>query len=186
MTATNYFAPSTASQSRSRSVPHAKRENRVIRHTVASRGYAAVPPPGGGLTLPRSRHHALPPLIRFAGPEVALCKHLAAHRHDRRAGRLHVGNCASGGWNRHLVALVAAGLEVALAPTSVRHLRVNGVTHRPLTAATARVPLAIAYKDGPVSPLIRGYRDLPSRDAQPAALTEVARAPPWTHDRMAG
>jgi hypothetical protein len=47
---------------------------------------------------------------------------------------------------------------VALAPAAVRHLRVNGVTHRPLTAATAGVPLAIAYKDGPDSPLVR--RDL--------------------------
>lgn len=56
-----------------------------------------------------------------------------------------------------LVALVAAGLGVALAPAPVRHLRVNGVTHRPLAGRTVTVPLAIAYKEGPVSPLVRGY-----------------------------
>ena len=48
--------------------------------------------------------------------------------------------------------------EVALAPASVRHLRINGVTHRPLRGpAQPTVMLAVAYKKGPVSPLIRGY-----------------------------
>jgi DNA-binding transcriptional LysR family regulator len=57
-----------------------------------------------------------------------------------------------------LVALVAAGLGVALAPASVRHLRISGVTHRPLRGpAQATVPLAVAYQKGPVSPLVRGY-----------------------------
>lgn len=56
-----------------------------------------------------------------------------------------------------LVALVAAGLGVALAPASVRHLRINGVTHRPLRDPTITVPLAMAYRDGPISPLLRGY-----------------------------
>ena len=56
-----------------------------------------------------------------------------------------------------LVALVAAGLGVALAPASVRHLRINGVTHRPLRDPSATVPLAMAYRDGPISPLLRGY-----------------------------
>jgi DNA-binding transcriptional LysR family regulator len=57
-----------------------------------------------------------------------------------------------------LVALVAAGLGVALAPASVRHLRISGVTHRPLRGpAPATVPLAVAYQKGPVSPLVRGY-----------------------------
>jgi hypothetical protein len=57
-----------------------------------------------------------------------------------------------------LVALVAAGLGVALAPASVRHLRISGVTHRPLRGpAQATVMLAVAYKEGLVSPLIRGY-----------------------------
>lgn len=55
-----------------------------------------------------------------------------------------------------LVALVAAGLGVALAPAPVRHLRLPGVTHRPLKAPMT-IPLALAYKAGPVSPLVRGF-----------------------------
>jgi len=56
-----------------------------------------------------------------------------------------------------LVALVAAGLGVALAPASVRHLRINGVTHRPIRDSDVTLPLAVAYRSGPVSPLVRGY-----------------------------
>ena len=57
-----------------------------------------------------------------------------------------------------LVALVAAGLGVALAPASVRHLRISGVIHWPLRGpAQTTVMLAAAYKKGPVSQLIRGY-----------------------------
>jgi hypothetical protein len=53
---------------------------------------------------------------------------------------------------------VAAVLGVALAPVSVRRLRINGVTHRPLRGpAQATVTLAVAYKKGRVLPLIRGY-----------------------------
>jgi hypothetical protein len=45
-----------------------------------------------------------------------------------------------------------------LAPASVRHLRISGVTHRPFRGpAQATVPLAVAYQKGPVSPLVRGY-----------------------------
>src|SRR3954470_15889752 len=72
-----------------------------------------------------------------------------------------------------LVALGAARLEVARAPATVRHLRVNGVTHRPLTAPVAR--RSPSQTRTPQLPLIPGYRDPPNRDAQPAALTEVAR-----------
>ena len=68
------------------------------------------------------------------------------------------GRCQRYAETSSLVALVAAGLGVALAPASVRHLRINGVTHRPLRGpARATVMLAAAYKKGPVSPLIRGY-----------------------------
>ena len=74
----------------------------------------------------------------------------------RRVGftpRIHqeVGETSS------LVALVAAGLGVALAPSSVRHLRIPGVTHRPLRGPQATVTLALAYKEGPVPPAVRGY-----------------------------
>jgi DNA-binding transcriptional LysR family regulator len=83
--------------------------------------------------------------------------HLAVISACRQAGfsphvRQEVGETSS------LLALVAAGLGVALAPASVRHLRINGVTHRPLREpAQATVPLAVAYRKGPVSPLVRGY-----------------------------
>ncbi|MBC2592421.1 LysR family transcriptional regulator [Rhodococcus aetherivorans] len=58
-----------------------------------------------------------------------------------------------------LVALVAAGLGVALAPESVRHLRMNGVTYRPLRSPAVSVPLALAYRDDAIGPLIRRYLD---------------------------
>jgi len=56
-----------------------------------------------------------------------------------------------------LVALVAAGLGIALAPAPTRHLRIPGVTHRPLKEPAITMPLAMAYKTGPVSPLVRGF-----------------------------
>lgn len=56
-----------------------------------------------------------------------------------------------------LVALVAAGLGVALAPAPARHLRIPGVAHRPLRKPAIMMPLALAYKVGPVSPLVRGF-----------------------------
>lgn len=57
-----------------------------------------------------------------------------------------------------LVAMVAAGLGIAVAPASVRHLRIDGVTHRQLDASAGlAVPLALAYRAGRVSPLLRGY-----------------------------
>jgi DNA-binding transcriptional LysR family regulator len=56
-----------------------------------------------------------------------------------------------------LVALVAAGLGVALAPASVRHLRINGVTHRPIRGTDVTLPLAVAYRGGMVPPIVRGY-----------------------------
>jgi len=83
-----------------------------------------------------------------------------------------------------LVALVAAGLGVALAPASVRHLRISGVTHRPLRGpAQATVPLAVAYQKGPVSPLVRGYlettRAVLSSQKQPTRpVIRIRRAVP--------
>ncbi|QHG85294.1 LysR family transcriptional regulator (plasmid) [Rhodococcus rhodochrous] len=58
-----------------------------------------------------------------------------------------------------LVALVAAGLGVALVPESVRHLRMNGVTYRPLRTPTVTAPLALAYREDTIGPLIRRYLD---------------------------
>jgi DNA-binding transcriptional LysR family regulator len=59
-----------------------------------------------------------------------------------------------------MVALVAAGLGVAVAPASVRQLRIPGVTHRPIRGTDALLSRALAYKSGPVSPVIRGYLEV--------------------------
>jgi DNA-binding transcriptional LysR family regulator len=59
-----------------------------------------------------------------------------------------------------LVALVAAGLGVALAPASIRQLRIAGATHRPVRGSDAALTLALAYKSGPTSPIVRNYLDV--------------------------
>jgi DNA-binding transcriptional LysR family regulator len=59
-----------------------------------------------------------------------------------------------------LIALVAAGLGVAVAPASVRHLRIAGVTHRPLRGTNTTVSLALAYRGGDVPAIVRGYLDV--------------------------
>lgn len=56
-----------------------------------------------------------------------------------------------------LVALVAAGLGVALVPASVRHLRIDGVAYQPLAPPVTEVSLAFAYREGEVGPLVRGF-----------------------------
>jgi DNA-binding transcriptional LysR family regulator len=79
---------------------------------------------------------------------VAVCKQAGFHPQVRQ----EVPETSS------LVALVAAGLGVSLAPASVRHLRINGVTHRPLRGQpNATIPLAVAYRAGTVPPVVRGY-----------------------------
>ncbi|HVF19607.1 MAG TPA: LysR family substrate-binding domain-containing protein, partial [Mycobacteriales bacterium] len=54
-----------------------------------------------------------------------------------------------------LVALVAAGLGVALVPASVRHLQVTGAVYRPLAGTTEEVALALAYRSDDESVLLR-------------------------------
>jgi DNA-binding transcriptional LysR family regulator len=79
-----------------------------------------------------------------------------------------------------LVALVAAGLGVAMAPASVRHLRIPGVTHRPLGRPVPSVTLALAYKAGPVPPVVRGYLETARsvlRQARPVSTGPIL-APP--------
>ncbi|KWX01507.1 Transcriptional regulator [Carbonactinospora thermoautotrophica] len=56
-----------------------------------------------------------------------------------------------------LVALVAAGLGMALVPASVQHLRIDGATYRPICSPRATVQLALAYQEGEVTPLVRRY-----------------------------
>jgi len=53
-----------------------------------------------------------------------------------------------------LVAVVAAGLGVALVPASVQRLYLGGTAYRPLAPPCPEVALALAYRDGEVSPLL--------------------------------
>lgn len=58
-----------------------------------------------------------------------------------------------------LVALVAAGTGVALVPASLRHLRINGATFRPLRSPRVTTGLALAYPESGVSPLVQRFLD---------------------------
>lgn len=96
---------------------------------------------------------AAEPFIGYASPSTmheTLIRACAAVGFEP-AIRLQVAETAT------LVALVAAGLGVAVAPESVRHLRMNGVSYRPLRSPTATIPLALAYRTDAISPLIRRY-----------------------------
>jgi DNA-binding transcriptional LysR family regulator len=56
-----------------------------------------------------------------------------------------------------LVALVAAGLGVGLVPASVQQLRIRGAVYVPMASPPVSVQLALAYRAGQVSPLVRRY-----------------------------
>jgi DNA-binding transcriptional LysR family regulator len=56
-----------------------------------------------------------------------------------------------------LVTLVAAGLGVALVPSSLRHLAINGAVYRPLRSPAIEIGLAIAYRENDNSPLVRRF-----------------------------
>lgn len=79
-----------------------------------------------------------------------------------------------------LVALVAAGLGVAVAPASIRHLRIAGVTHRPIRGTDASVSLAVAYRREAVSPVIRGYLEIAR--AVLRKQKDVSRGPAFDDD----
>jgi DNA-binding transcriptional LysR family regulator len=59
-----------------------------------------------------------------------------------------------------LVALVAADMGVALVPASLRHLRINGATFRPLRSPRITTGLALAYRESDVNPLVRRFLDV--------------------------
>lgn len=65
--------------------------------------------------------------------------------------------CQEAAQTATLVALVAAGLGVALVPASVQHLRIDGATYRPLAAPATTAQLALAYREGETNPLVRRY-----------------------------
>lgn len=77
-----------------------------------------------------------------------------------------------------MVAMVAAGMGIALVPESVRQLRINGATYRRLASPQVTVQLALAYREGEVSPVVRRYLEtarsvIRSRDR--AAAPAVSR-----------
>jgi DNA-binding transcriptional LysR family regulator len=83
-----------------------------------------------------------------------------------------------------LVALVAADMGVALVPASLRHLRINGATFRPLRSPRVTTGLALAYREDAINPLVRRFLEtaravVRSRDAveapAPAPISEDDR-----------
>jgi DNA-binding transcriptional LysR family regulator len=56
-----------------------------------------------------------------------------------------------------LVTLVAAGLGVAVVPASLRHLKIDGATYRPIRSPQQTVALAIAYRAEETNPLVRCF-----------------------------
>lgn len=78
-----------------------------------------------------------------------------------------------------LVALVAADMGVALVPASLRHLRVDGATFRPLGSPRLTTGLALSYREADVDPLARRFLEtaralVRSRDTvETPALTNI-------------
>lgn len=107
------------------------------------------------------------PLAARAGVTVADLADEPFVTYDPAAGSVVdeavLRTCAAAGFSprrEHLVgatatvvALVAAGLGVALVPASSSALALDGVTYRPLPG-TERVPLALAWRTGDDSPLL--------------------------------
>jgi DNA-binding transcriptional LysR family regulator len=84
-----------------------------------------------------------------------------------------------------LVALVAADMGVAIVPASLRHLRINGSTFRPLRTPHITTGLALAYRETEVNPLVRQFLEtartvVRSRDA----VTSPTAAPLTDDDRL--
>jgi DNA-binding transcriptional LysR family regulator len=55
------------------------------------------------------------------------------------------------------VTLVAAGLGVAIVPASVRQLQVTGAVYRPIAGKAPVARLAVAYRRGDTSPIVRNF-----------------------------
>lgn len=77
-----------------------------------------------------------------------------------------------------LVALVAADMGVALIPASLRHLRVNGATFRPLRSPQLSTELALAYREADVNPLVRRFLDTTRTVIRSRDPVEIPTPPP--------
>jgi DNA-binding transcriptional LysR family regulator len=56
-----------------------------------------------------------------------------------------------------VVNLVAAELGVSIIPVSMNQLQVSGVVYRPITKPSPLVRLALAYRRGETSPVVRNF-----------------------------
>jgi DNA-binding transcriptional LysR family regulator len=65
-----------------------------------------------------------------------------------------------------LIGLVAAGIGVALVPISVSLLHRPGVVYRPLSGRAPTVELALAWRSGPLSPVVAAFLAVARASAQ--------------------
>jgi DNA-binding transcriptional LysR family regulator len=56
-----------------------------------------------------------------------------------------------------VVNLVAAELGVSIVPESMCQLQVSGVTYRPIAGQTPTARVALAYRRGETSPVVRNF-----------------------------
>lgn len=56
-----------------------------------------------------------------------------------------------------IVSLIAAGIGVSLVPESVCNLRRAGVTYVPLREPAPAAEMAVAYRKGDTSPVLRAF-----------------------------
>ncbi len=59
-----------------------------------------------------------------------------------------------------IVSLVSAGIDVALVPQSLRHLRRTGVVYRPLLDAGPTVETGLVWRTAEVSPVLAGFIEI--------------------------
>ena len=56
-----------------------------------------------------------------------------------------------------IVNLVAAGLGVSIVPASMMQVRVTGVAYRPIAGQSPTTRLALAFRRGETSPIVRNF-----------------------------
>lgn len=123
--------------------------------TVLTEPYVAVLPTSHPLAAQR-----LVPLAQLADhPFVLLPRSVGPGLHDQI-----IGLCATAGFTpqvaqqavewQTICALVKAGLGVALAPASIRRIRLKGIAFRRIESGTVRSRVAIAWRQGDPNPRI--------------------------------
>lgn len=77
-----------------------------------------------------------------------------------------------------LVALVAAGLGVAMVPGSFRPMALDGVVYRPLAGDPAHIDIVLVHRADDPSPVLKAFVDLVGRVAAGADRPTIARKAP--------